>query len=445
MYTRVGAITAKAYHFRCVTCKTSYWHSYSEKAGPDNQTLRKFYQPHSAKYLMMSSTTAFELAYIKEVVVDVELGRSFEDVTERFNRLYGSGAGRGDLYKTRVEDAFFVYKLLLFFKAEITVPIGTKSNRPDIDNLCNSAIEQVFSSGSEWVKHKCRVAGCSEGFVVCDGNEKLSRRICAAPRQHFKLSSHMPKITSKCGNSPVFGGQHQKASKYCEDHMHLENSDGTVAPTPKRILLTLNIPDQVVSTRIVDISSTLPSNDDTTVHIACKKAGNVKHYHDRTAGIMAIVRPCGIVIDWREMYTCESSSQLFIQLLKLIDEDSASIKFIGYDRACEFVPFLRNLKAKGNPGAEILLNASAYMVDNFHIAGHTTNACNPNHPDCEFHHSLRKFEEVANANTECAEQCFAWLKRFKSVVKYMTASRFRFFMHTVISSHNHTIEKRTTQ
>ena len=100
-------------------------------------------------------------------------------------------------------------------------------------------------------------------------------------------------------------------------------------------------------------------------------------------------------------------------------------------------------ESNGNPSAEILLDASAYMVDNFHIAGHTTNACNPNHPDCEFHHSLRKFEEVANANTECAEQCFAWLKRFKSVVKYMTASRFRFFMHTVISSHNHTIEKRT--
>ena len=65
---------------------------------------------------------------------------------------------------------------------------------------------------------------------------------------------------------------------------------------------------------------------------------------------MAIVRPCGIVIDWREMYTCESASQLFIQLLKIADEASSNVKYVGYDRACEFAPFLKNLRAKGNAG-----------------------------------------------------------------------------------------------
>jgi len=40
------------------------------------------------------------------------------------------------------------------------------------------------------------------------------------------------------------------------------------------------------------------------------------------------------------MYTCESASQLFVQLLKLIDDHGDKLKNVGYDRACEFQPFV---------------------------------------------------------------------------------------------------------
>ena len=86
----------------------------------------------------------------------------------------------------------------------------------------------------------------------------------------------------------------------------------------------------------------LPPNEDRTMHIACKKAANISHYHARTAGIMAILRPCRIVTDWQEMDTSESSIHLFVQLLKVRDEEGSNVKFVGYDRACELVPFLRN-------------------------------------------------------------------------------------------------------
>jgi len=55
---------------------------------------------------------------------------------------------------------------------------------------------------------------------------------------------------------------------------------------------------------------------------------------------MAIVKPRGIIIDHREMYTCESASQLFVQLLKLIDDHGDKLKYVGYDGACEFQPFV---------------------------------------------------------------------------------------------------------
>jgi hypothetical protein len=442
VYSRDGAYPAKAYHFVCSRCKKRYWHSYAEeKRLTENITYRTYdKQCLSEKYFMTTRATACENAFMREVIVDCELGRSFEDNSERFNRLYATAEERGRLNKTRLEDAFFLSTLIKHLKDNITVHVDSVSNRPDYDHLCDQVIENVFSSGSKWVKHKCDIPGCSEGFVMCDGNEKLSRRICAAPRHSFKLSRSMPKIISRCGNSPVFGRAHQKASKYCKSHTDLD----TQQPKTKQILLTINMPDQTVSSRIVDLSDTLPSNDDTSVHVPCKKAANVHHFHDRTAGIMAIVRPCGIVIDWREMYTCESASQLFIQLLKIVDEPGSNVRYVGYDRACEFAPFLRNLRAKGNAGADKLLEETDYLVDNFHIAGHTTNACNPDHPDCEYHHSLPKFADIANANTECAEQCFSWLKRYKNIVKYMTAPRFRFYMHVVISAHNNNIEKKAS-
>lgn len=436
-----GVKIGRSYHLSCKPCGTVYWHSYSVRSHRDQDNMKTFsYNPtNTTGYFQLTRATAFERRYMREVIVDIGLGRSFEEVTERFNRLYGSKETRGDLYKTRVEDGYFVLQLMNYFKSDITVPVNKISNRVNVDMLCDEVVSEQFGCENMWKMHQCSVSGCKEGFVMCDGNEKLSRRICAAPKETLHLSRNMPKIVDKCGNSPVFGGQHQKASKHCKGHIDLDADE----PAAKRIVIVLNVPDQTVSTRIVDLSKDLPSNADSTMHVACKKAANVKRFHASTAGIMAIVRPCGIVLDWREMYTCESSSQLFVQLLKLVDESGTRVRYVGYDRACEFVPFLRNLKRKGNLGAEKLLQVQ-YLVDNFHIAGHTTAVCNIDDPACEFHHKLPKFQEIAGANTECAEQAFSWLKKYKNIVKYMTAPRFRFFMLTVINEHNALINLRTS-
>ena len=60
----------------------------------------------------------------------------------------------------------------------------------------------------------------------------------------------------------------------------------------------------------------LPENDDDSFVVGCKKASNVC---DRTAGILAVVRPCCIVVNFSEMFTCESVMQayaiVFISLL----------------------------------------------------------------------------------------------------------------------------------
>ena len=38
----------------------------------------------------------------------------------------------------------------------------------------------------------------------------------------------------------------------------------------------------------------------------------MNNFYDRTAGVVTAVRPCGIVLDFSEMFTCESSTQMYI-------------------------------------------------------------------------------------------------------------------------------------
>ena len=42
------------------------------------------------KFILLSRSTAFQMKYLQEMSVDMKLGRSFVDVSERFNGLNGT-------------------------------------------------------------------------------------------------------------------------------------------------------------------------------------------------------------------------------------------------------------------------------------------------------------------------------------------------------------------
>ena len=75
--------------------------------------------------------------------------------------------------------------------------------------------------------------------------------------------------------------------------------------------------------------------------------------------MLALIRPCGIVVNMTEMFTCESLTQVFLFLLKTFcdnTDDFKRVKFVGYDRACGLAPFLINQASNGSAGAKVLLN-----------------------------------------------------------------------------------------
>ena len=151
----------------------------------------------------------------------------------------------------------------------------------------------------------------------------------------------------------------------------------------------------------------------------CKKSANVNRFYERTAGILALVRPCGIIVNFNEMFTCESPTQAYVFVYTTFGcspSDLSRLKFIGYDRACDLHPFLRNLAKKGSLGAKILLDNVKFMVDIWHCEKHKEATCMPylDNPKCIYHPKLSSFSAVHGVNTECAEQAFKWLGKFKN-------------------------------
>lgn len=262
----------------------------------------------------------------------------------------------------------------------------------------------------------------------------------------------MPNVVQCCPNSPITGGKNKAPSKYCINHADLERSrkrthdsqqlDTATSSTADNEAITL-LEYETFNTDFRQYTQDLPTNEDQTVHVGCKKAKDVIRVYNRTAGILAIVKPCGIIVDHCEMYTCESPSQVFTFMLRVFDNNWDHINYVGYDRACEFHPFLNNLAKKGNVAADLLLKEVDFLVDTFHCIRHKARTCMPlqNNPECRYHPGLDRFNAIRGVNTESAEQAFKWLNKFKHSVRRMTENRFKFYLWIVINNRNALTEK----
>ena len=75
------------------------------------------------------------------------------------------------------------------------------SYRIDVESMCSMAWEHITSSPNEWIHHSCTVKGYKEGYVTIDGLAKVTRTICAAPKEKLKLLPGFPNIIQCCHNS----------------------------------------------------------------------------------------------------------------------------------------------------------------------------------------------------------------------------------------------------
>ena len=139
-----------------------------------------------------------------------------------------------------------------------------------------------------------------------------------------------------CIGNPLVGMK----SKLCHDHSSTEKGNNlkiNSAPIQQdlrpvtrlfaRTLLQQNLLNQ-------------PENDDDG--IGCRDAPKITKFFDTTAGIISIIRPCGIRLGTYECYTKESSSQLMLSLIDKFGSqpEETELKVIVTHVACEVKPFV---------------------------------------------------------------------------------------------------------
>ena len=145
-----------------------------------------------------------------------------------------------------------------------------------------------------------------------------------------------------------------------------------------------------------------------------------------------------------EMFTCESHTQVFLFILRTFcsnTDDFQRLKFLGYDRACGLVPFLKKQMRNGSAGAKLLLENVKFLVDIFHVSKHTEPVCMPpDNPECKYHPFLPEFKEIEGVNTESCEQGFCRLNMYFSLSRKMTQYKRNVFFWFVNKCFNRDLE-----
>ena len=456
VYTTMGTYIAASYHSICCHCRKVYYPSHYEV--PHENTAVFYDVSKHTGYLQISSQTVFEISYLErvtnelsicsttfEALADAYTMNNLEQDKDRLQHLQSFSRCQSDvapwmLNAQRLEEGWFILKLCQFHQSrgDYSMNFHTElvNGRKDIEQLCKAAYEVFSTEVPQWIHHKCSVTGCTTGYATLDGNEKITRTMCSAPHSKVYIPSGGVSVMSCCPNTPALGGNKVKGSKYCPSHQNLEDTRGDGSP-----LDLSHDPDnarfKAFSANDIHNETDLQASES---DVGCRKPGNISKYYDRTAGIAAIVRPCGIVINWTEMYSHESLTQMYLFLIFTFDrgKDVERLKYLGYDRACGLHPFIRNLAERDVMFAKYFLKHVHFLVDRFHVSKHTEKCCIPvaNNPDCKYNPDLPEFEEVSGVNTECAEQAFRWLNKLKYSVRQMSRYRYNFFLHELINVHN---------
>ena len=175
---------------------------------------------------------------------------------------------------------------------------------------------------------------------------------------------------------------------------------------------------------------------------------NIKDQHvtgkTQSAGVLALVASCGLILAAGEIYGSESLTQVHLFLHTLFfSYRLPPPDVLVYDDACHLAMYLLN--RLGRFGKSILavwlvkVVKVALCVDRFHWRNHTGAFCKRNV-------NPKKCRALGpRSNTEAAEITFSWLARMKHIFKGMNEARFMFTMLRLFHLRNKFLLKRAAE
>ena len=148
------------------------------------------------------------------------------------------------------------------------------------------------------------------------------------------------------------------------------------------------------------------------------------------------------MVAWDEMYRAESVIHVALLILSVFGHDdfarSRKPRFVGYDRACDLDPCIRNMLDRGAlpESCASFFAGMEFVVDRFHVTGHKEDCCVITSDNCLYHPDLPKFDAIRETNTEICEQTFRWFNLLKANTRVMEMSHFWWFVNTLIDERN---------
>jgi hypothetical protein len=148
---------------------------------------------------------------------------------------------------------------------------------------------------------------------------------------------------------------------------------------------------------------------------------------EQSAGVLALVASCGLILCYGEIFGSESLSQVHLFLFDVHFRHMLPVpEVLAYDDACHLGMFLTN--RMGRFGYSLVAHLLLFVkklelvCDRFHWRNHTGEWCKRNV------NPKNSTKLGPKTNTEAAENTFVWLSKYKFIFKHMNKARFNFTM-----------------
>ncbi|CAF3562642.1 unnamed protein product [Rotaria socialis] len=397
---------------------------------------------HCGPYVYIGGDVAIERAIINKFTAEfIHLTSSIHGLVNSLNQEAFNNAQSqlGNVDPHTLSSIFYRYLYIQTYISMGIKSVCAPANMGDYDLWAWKEFPRLLSCFTYlWMNHDQIVGPCNDQCskcIVVDGHKKCRRRICGFKDVRID-TEEIKQIVIGCCRTPGSN------SRYCDAHIDVVCENNMVEEknviAPKR---SLRVKQQAVKGRK---KGRKKKEIDKLNAIGCgttkQRSDNYVTKCNRSFGLIALVYNCKIITCFSELYRSETLKEiinLFCGCIKgklSYNKQQIIVVFsfyvlvsgrlsptVVYDDGCHLVAYVRNHIGRDltRTSALELLASTPISVDRLHFKNHVGIYCR-----LEMDPNKNRY----NINTEAAEQCFAWLRNYGSIISSMNWLRAPVFM-----------------
>jgi hypothetical protein len=424
----------------------------------DDKHIYSHVSLHYGLYVYVGGDVAVERAVIDRFTAEfIHQGLSIHGFVNGLNQEAHNNEylQLGEIDPHIISSIVYRYLYIQLYISMGNVAVSTPCRTTDYDSWAWKEFPRILSCFTYlWMNHESIIGRCSDECSKClvvDGHQKCRRRICGFKDVRID-TEEMNGIVIGCCRTPVSN------SKYCVIHNGLLNdpvvtSETTNSPIKKSLKRLKKSAKRKKKDKIDKLNAT-------SCRTGKERSDTYIRKCSRSFGLIALIYNCKIIAGFSELFRSETLKEIINLFCSCIRGefnyiDKYFIEFmynftvvsgrlaptLVYDDGCHLVAYVRNHIGRDlvRTSALDLLASTPVSVDRMHFKNHVGTFCrlemNPNNNRCEFIFWILYsclyiivLLVLDNINTEAAEQCFAWLRKYASIISSMNWLRAPIFI-----------------